>query len=105
MKGFLFVSFCEITNHIKHLGSASAWLDDGCLARFLLARENDVDKAFEMLCHAVEWRLTNKPELLSTQADAELAAIEALGFVVKLRVFVCVFVCLFLFLFLFLPLW
>ena len=41
------------------------WCDDRTLVRYLRARSWDIAKAYDMLCHSLEWRLKWKPESIT----------------------------------------
>ena len=57
---------CDIYN--KHT-DIKEWCDDLCLLRFLIARNFDLIKSFEMIHGAIKWRIERKPHHIEVDKD------------------------------------
>lgn len=59
---------CEIYRHSKHL---QEWCDDSCILRFLIARNYDISKSYEMITGAMKWRLERKPQDIIVESNVD----------------------------------
>jgi hypothetical protein len=61
-------SECEIYKNSSHL---QEWCNEKCLLRFLIARNYDISKSYEMITGAMKWRLDRKPQDIIVESNAD----------------------------------